>query len=308
MHRLAVLPAPRRRADTASAYAPRVTSVDEVVQCARTSGARFDPVLTESALSDLEEHLGVALPAGYRASLARVGAGCPDGPPSYGLAAPGTPTKELGASPRDPALPFPLTSPWVWEDEEEIDEPLLEAVWEHGWIWLGTDGCGSHWALVTAGSARGQVWNIADVGAGPYRSGATFDTWLVDWLDLGPLWRSQGDGFRSLERYERPVAGVDVHRHPEGRGLRIELRRPSDARPPLRACGVLEVVVDDRGRAVSRPRGQWLTRGPGRDEPGLRMTFQGAALLWDHVRPDALAASQPGPRRWPFSRRLRRRG
>ncbi|GAB3982132.1 hypothetical protein GCM10027615_64240 [Plantactinospora veratri] len=80
------------------------------------------------------------------------------------------PVRELAAS-------FPLTEAWLWEEDsrpsEEI-QPLLDPVFDHGSIVLGTDGCGRYWHLIVSGPHRGHIWNISGGARCPSeRSSAT---------------------------------------------------------------------------------------------------------------------------------------
>lgn len=86
-----------------------------------------------------------------------------------------------GEEERDPSEPFPLTEAWLWEEDPEppgiadaeVDEDeLVERVYSHGSIVLGTDGCAMNWHLVVSGPHRGHVWLTSDVGAMPF--GAEF--------------------------------------------------------------------------------------------------------------------------------------
>ncbi|MBO0870002.1 MAG: hypothetical protein J2P15_15695, partial [Micromonosporaceae bacterium] len=74
------------------------------------------------------------------------------------------------ATPDALARPFPLTEAWIWEDGDPPHTPgvSVEMVYEDGVLPLGTDGCGEYWVLIITGQHRGQIWNIADVGAGPF--------------------------------------------------------------------------------------------------------------------------------------------
>ncbi|WP_442818569.1 SMI1/KNR4 family protein [Streptomyces sp. NBC_01320] len=101
------------------------------------------------------EH-GIVLPEPYRTFVAEISDGSYTGPPDYGL----MPLAEQPDDGREAdgerclAEPFPLTEAWVWEEDdrpEEELEPLLDQVFGHGSIVLGTDGCGMDWHLVVTG-------------------------------------------------------------------------------------------------------------------------------------------------------------
>lgn len=240
------------------------------------AGARFGPPRGESEVAALERRIRVRLPEDYRHCLAEIGTSCPDGPPHYGLASPWDPTMDLG-EPADPARPFPLTEMWIWEGD--ADEAREESVWEHGWVWLGTDGCGMHWVLVTAGAAAGQVWQLTEMGAVPYRGGTSFSEWLWDWLTGGPLW-VWGSGTEDwLAACQRPVARVER----SASVVRVWLRDPHDARAEPKTCGWIEHPAG----AAGTPVGEW-TEAVGAYGRPLAMTPTGARLLWDRLVAEAL--------------------
>jgi hypothetical protein len=148
------------------------------------------------AVRAFEAEHGVVLPEPYRTFVAEVTDGSYQGPPDYGL----VPLAELpddwgdGRPVRDLSRPFPLTTAWLWEDDEDDDrseEELAEleaAVFGHGSVVLGTDGCGMYWHLIVTGPHRGHIWNISGEGAAPFGAefGHTtaesgFAGWVAHW-------------------------------------------------------------------------------------------------------------------------------
>lgn len=101
------------------------------------------------------------------------------------------------------AEPFPLTAAWLWEEEgdeatlsEEEFENRMDAVFDHGSVLLGTDGCGMYWHLIVTGPQRGHVWLIDENGAVPFgtRPGTSlmpgtpgFAGWVTHWAQ-GRSW------------------------------------------------------------------------------------------------------------------------
>jgi len=163
------------------------------------AGAALGPPLGWPGVERFEAENAVILPEPFRTFVADVGNGCAEGPPEYGLVALGEPadgsTEQPGGrlvAPGSVRRPFPLTEPWVWEDDDRIGssgqgdpdaEALLEAVHSDGFVALGTNGCGMDLVLVISGAARGEVWDIS--GEGAARAAPTFDAWVRDWAQAG---------------------------------------------------------------------------------------------------------------------------
>ncbi|MFB7427722.1 SMI1/KNR4 family protein [Streptomyces hydrogenans] len=150
------------------------------------------------AVRSFEAEHGVVLPEPYRTFVAEVGDGLRAGPPYYGLLPLAQTPPDWGAGRPERRLvePFPLTEAWVWEDDEDPALPEEEfeartsAVFDHGSLLLGTDGCGMYWHLVVTGPQRGHVWQIAGEGALPFGSHVadppmpgtpSFTGWVTHW-------------------------------------------------------------------------------------------------------------------------------
>ncbi|MFE2726015.1 SMI1/KNR4 family protein [Kitasatospora sp. NPDC059327] len=166
----------------------------------RSEPARRTPPLGWDAVRAFEAEHGIVLPEPYRTVVAEICDGCSDGPPYYGLIPVAALPADWGAGrpPRVLAEPFPLTAAWQWEDdprpEEEVDA-LLERVFQHGSIVLGTDGCGMYWHLVVSGPGRGEVWLITGEGAVPHGTAdggsagePGFAGWVGRWAAGLPWW------------------------------------------------------------------------------------------------------------------------
>ncbi|MFJ9848042.1 SMI1/KNR4 family protein [Streptomyces sp. NPDC101150] len=151
--------------------------------CAPGGGS---PPLGRAAVRAFEAEHRITLPEPYRTFVADIADGCPEGPPDYGLVPLAALPGDWSGKPADRALdaPFPLTEAWLWEDDPrpavgvppalaggEID-PLAAAVFDHGSVVLGTDGCGMYWHLIVSGAHRGHIWLICGEGAAPF--GAPF--------------------------------------------------------------------------------------------------------------------------------------
>jgi hypothetical protein len=135
------------------------------------------------AVHAFEEQQGIVLPEPYRTFVSEITDGATAGPPDYGMVKLGSPPPAWQE--RDLTKPFPLTE----RPDGEL-RPLLEPVYNHGSLVLGTDGCAMYWHLIVTGPHRGQVWHITDVGAQPFgaefgyttaRSG--FAGWVRHWVE-----------------------------------------------------------------------------------------------------------------------------
>ncbi|WP_351227833.1 SMI1/KNR4 family protein [Streptomyces sp. NPDC002133] len=150
------------------------------------------------AVRAFEAEHGVVLPEPYRTFVAEITDGSYTGPPDYGLVGLAELPDDWGDDRpvRDVSRPFPLTEAWLWEEDprpfEEI-EPILDPVFDHGSIVLGTDGCGMYWHLIVTGPHRGHIWNICGEGAAPFGAefGSTtgdpgFAGWVGHWAANKP--------------------------------------------------------------------------------------------------------------------------
>ncbi|MEV6929773.1 SMI1/KNR4 family protein [Dactylosporangium sp. NPDC051485] len=130
-----------------------------------------------SGVYAFEAEHGIVLPEPYRTLVAEITDGSFSGPPDYGLLSVAEVPDDWGDDrlARILSLDFPLTEAWLWEEDprpyEEL-QPLLDPVFYHGSIVLGTDGCGMYWHLIVTGPHRGHIWNISGEGAVPF--GAEF--------------------------------------------------------------------------------------------------------------------------------------
>lgn len=150
------------------------------------------------AVRVFEAEHGIVLPEPYRTFVAEITDGSYSGPPEYGLLSLAELPADWGddGQGRDLSRPFPLTEGWLWEEDprpSEETDPVLEQVFDHGSIVLGTDGCAMNWHLVVTGAHRGHIWNITDVGAVPFGAEFEFTTaepgfagWVGHWAANKP--------------------------------------------------------------------------------------------------------------------------
>lgn len=166
--------------------------------CARF-GAGGDPLGWDRVRSFEREHR-IVLPEPYRTFVAEISNGSSEGPPDYGFVGLGQLPSDWGADrPRRVlAEPFPLTEAWIWEDETRPEDEWaddLDAVFDHGSLVLGTDGCGLYWHLIVTGPHRGHIWCITGEGAVPFGAefGSTtgqpgFAGWVRHWAHGKEWW------------------------------------------------------------------------------------------------------------------------
>ncbi|MGW1006979.1 SMI1/KNR4 family protein [Streptomyces sp. NPDC002520] len=148
---------------------------------------REQPLGYEAVEAWESEH-GVALPEPYRTVVAEICDGYGLGPPEDGglerLGCLPTGWPDLGS--RQPGAPFPLVEGWPWEDDASVDpdeDERIDAVYTQGSVVLGSEDGQSFWLLVTTGPRRGEVWMVADVGAGPVPGDEAwgFLEWVQRW-------------------------------------------------------------------------------------------------------------------------------
>ncbi|WP_327716070.1 SMI1/KNR4 family protein [Streptomyces sp. NBC_00490] len=151
------------------------------------------------AVHAFEAEHGIVLPEPYRTFVAEISDGSFQGPPEYGLVGLAELPSDWGrdGAERSLAEPFPLTEPWLWEEDEgpyEDPEAVTDQVFDHGSIVLGTDGCAMNWHLVVTGPHRGHIWHVTDVGAMPFGAEFGFTTsapgfagWVGHWA-AGKEW------------------------------------------------------------------------------------------------------------------------
>lgn len=71
---------------------------------------------------------------------------------------------------------------WIWEDDDSATERKIAAA-GNGQLELVDCGCGRSFCLIVCGEAKGEVWDMADVGIAPWGNGLDFLDWMTDFLD-----------------------------------------------------------------------------------------------------------------------------
>jgi uncharacterized protein (TIGR02996 family) len=179
---------------------------------------KLHPPIDAAKLAELEQRIGVQLPAQYRRFVTELADGAPG--PEKGI----EPIADL----RDSSLaqPFPLDTINVTpEDEDESVEDTLTGAW----IFCKGDYTTLYW-LVFAGPDAGVVWMSTHHGWTPLRADGTwaedieghcktprenrveFIDWYVQWLDekLWDLARETPDGDNALDREPSEVIDLNL--------------------------------------------------------------------------------------------------
>jgi len=72
---------------------------------------------------------------------------------------------------------------WCWEDDDSATGRKIAAATQNGQLPLVDCGCGRSFNLIVCGGAKGEMWDVTDVGIAPYGNGLDFLDWIRDFLD-----------------------------------------------------------------------------------------------------------------------------
>ncbi len=139
------------------------------------------PPLTRADITAFQEKTGAKLPREYVAFLTQIGDGFEVKFDSFLYRLP--PLAEVLYHPEGIKKRFSHREAWVWEDDDSATGKKIAAATENGQIELVDRGCGQSYRLIVSGGAKGEVWDMADVGIAPYGNGLDFLDWLQDFLD-----------------------------------------------------------------------------------------------------------------------------
>ncbi|MDE6054481.1 MAG: SMI1/KNR4 family protein [Lachnospiraceae bacterium] len=146
-------------------------------------GIKARPVLKKEQIRAFEERIGAKLPREYTAFLTQIGDGFEQDelPDCKVIAFPALENAKY--DPERVTKRFNYKEAWGWEDDENATDKKIAAMMYNGQIHFADCGCGEWYSIILCGSAKGEVWNITDVGAGPYHNGVDFLDWLLDALN-----------------------------------------------------------------------------------------------------------------------------
>lgn len=157
------------------------TALEEVRARLEKLGVTPRPPLKREDIAAFEEKTGIKLPREYTAFLTRIGDGFEVKFRSFLYRLP--PLAEVAYHPEGIKKRFSHREAWCWEDDDSATGRKIAAATQNGQIELVDRGCGQSFRLIVCGGARGEVWDMADVGIAPYGNGLDFLDWLKDFLD-----------------------------------------------------------------------------------------------------------------------------
>lgn len=157
------------------------TAVDEIKERLDKLGIVPQPPLKREDIADFQEKSGAKLPKEYAAFLTKIGDGFEVSAGDFRYRLP--PLGEVRYDPSGVKKRFAHREGWCWEDDDSADDRKIGAAVENGQIELMDCGCGRSFRLIVCGGAKGEVWEMTDVGIAPYGNGMDFLDWLKDFLD-----------------------------------------------------------------------------------------------------------------------------
>ncbi len=157
------------------------TAVAEVQKRIDKLGITPRPPLKRADITAFQETTGVKLPREYVAFLTQIGDGFQVKFDSFLYKFP--PLAEVIFNPEGIKKRFSHREAWIWEDDDKATGRKIKAATTNGQLELVDRGCGQSYRLIVCGGAKGEVWDMADVGIAPYGNGLDFLDWLRDFLD-----------------------------------------------------------------------------------------------------------------------------
>jgi len=157
------------------------TAVAEVSERLDKLGVTPRPPLKRDAVSAFQEKTGIKLPREYTAFLTKIGDGFEVTFDRFTYRFP--PLAEVQFDPERVKKRFSHREAWVWEDDDSATGKKITAATQNGQLVLVDCGCGRSFNLIVCGGAKGEVWDVSDVGIAPYGNGLDFLDWMKDFLD-----------------------------------------------------------------------------------------------------------------------------
>lgn len=156
-------------------------ALEEVGERLENLGITPRPPLKQADIAAFQEKTGVKLPKEYAAFLTKIGDGFEVKFQNFLYKFP--PLAQAVYNPDAIKKRFSHREAWVWEDNDSATGKKIEAAATNGQLQLVDRGCGQSYRLIVCGGAKGEVWDMCDVGIAPYGNGLDFLDWLKDFLD-----------------------------------------------------------------------------------------------------------------------------
>lgn len=156
-------------------------AVQEVRERLDKLGVIPRPPLKREEIAAFQERSGVKLPNEYVDFLLKIGDGFEVQLQNFCYKFP--PLAEAHYDPEGIGKRFSHREAWCWEDDDTATDRKIAAATTNGQLELVDCGCGRSFRLILRGGAKGEVWDVTDVGIAPYDNGLDFLDWLKDFLD-----------------------------------------------------------------------------------------------------------------------------
>ena len=134
------------------------------------------PCLKRTQIKAFEERYGVKLPKEYAAYLTQIGDGF-NGKHTLST------LEQAVFDPQHITKRFNFREAWIWEDDKKASKTRICAANQNGQLQLVDMGDGRYFRLIVCGSAKGEVWEMTDIGIAPYKKGGDFLDWFEDFLN-----------------------------------------------------------------------------------------------------------------------------
>lgn len=160
-------------------------AIEEIRQRLEKLGIVPRPPLKRDAICEFQERIGIKLPKEYTAFLMKIGDGFEGWSKfdSNSVFYRFPSLDKLEFDPEGVTKRFGHREGWCWENDEKATARKIDAATCNGQIELINCGCGRSYRLIVCGGAKGEVWDMTDVGVFPYGNGLDFLDWMKDFLD-----------------------------------------------------------------------------------------------------------------------------
>jgi len=157
------------------------SAIEEIKERLNKLGVIPRPPLKRDAINAFQEKVGIKLPKEYTAFLTKIGDGFKVTFDHFTYDFP--PLAEVEFDSECVKKRFSHREAWIWDDDDNATDKKIAAATQNGQLKLVDCGCGRSFNLIVCGGAKGEVWDVADVGIGPYGNGLDFLDWIRDFLD-----------------------------------------------------------------------------------------------------------------------------